>query len=760
MSVDKVTIHTLGFPRIGAKRELKWATEQYWRGELDRADLDQTAATVLKQNLQWQQEAGVDYPACGDFSLYDHVGDAALLFGLTPARFGQLENTEDALFALARGTRINDQNIAPLAMKKWFNTNYHYLVPELTPDTEIRLDATRYLAKVAQARALSAKAKPVLLGPLSLLWLSSGLDDAAKLALAAPLSAAYARLLEQLQNLGVDWVQIDEPILALELPQQWLSAFESVYNQIRVPGIKLLLASYFDDVGHQIHTIASLPVDGVHFDAVHAQNLTTLVDAIAAYKVVSLGVIDGRSIWRDDLTAWLEQLAPIYQKLGSRLWLAPSCSLLHVPLDASLETNLPQVLAENLSFARQKLSELQLLATGLAKGEAAVADELEAIRQSRARLAAEDGRQIESVRSRLEQLLQSEPKRKNPYSVRANAQRAALQLPLLPTTSIGSFPQTDEIRATRRAFKRGEIDQHAYEQRMQAEIDQVIAEQEALDMDVLVHGEPERNDMVEYFGEQLEGYAFTQNGWVQSYGSRCVKPPIIWGDVRRPKPMTVAWSAYAQAQTQRPVKGMLTGPVTMLQWSFVRDDLPREQIAYQIGLALRDEITDLADAGIQVIQVDEPAFREGLPLKQQQWTNYLNWAVRAFKLSTTDVDDATQIHTHMCYSEFNDIIEAIAALDADVITIETTRSNMQLLSAFSAYDYPNEIGPGVWDIHSPLIPKADEIEARLEKAVARIPIERLWANPDCGLKTRHWEQVRPALAALVEASKRLRARYG
>ncbi|HHQ69438.1 MAG TPA: 5-methyltetrahydropteroyltriglutamate--homocysteine S-methyltransferase [Halothiobacillaceae bacterium] len=759
MSNTDILVHTLGFPRIGENRALKWATEKYWRGDISLAELEQSAQQVLAQNLNWQQQAGIDYPACGEFSLYDHIGDAALLFGLTPARFGPLDNTLDSLFSLARGTRINEENIPPLAMKKWFNTNYHYLVPELEADTTIRLDADRYLDQVAQAQAINPAAKPVLIGPLSLLWLSSGRDDAGKLALAESLAAAYSDLLGQLQSQGVEWVQLDEPILSLALPQAWRAAFESVYNRLSTPGIKILLASYFDDISAEINTIAHLPVDGIHIDAVHTENLTATIDAIPAYKVISLGVIDGRSIWRADLAGLLARLAPLYDRLGSRLWLAPSCSLLHVPLDAGLETQLPTVLADNLSFARQKLYELRTLATGLVHGEQAVADDLKAATDARSRLALAEGRERADVREKLSLALQSSPERKNPYPVRAQAQRASLNLPLFPTTTIGSFPQTDEIRAARRAFKRQEIDQHSYEQRMQAEIERVIQEQLELDIDMLVHGEPERNDMVEYFGEQLDGYAFTLQGWVQSYGSRCVKPPIIWGDVRRPQAMTVAWSAYAQSLTDRPVKGMLTGPVTMLQWSFVRDDISREQIAYQIGLALRDEINDLVKAGIKAIQVDEPAFREGLPLKQQQWAGYLEWAVRAFKLATTDVDDAIQIHTHMCYSEFNDIIESIAALDADVITIETTRSNMKLLDAFADFDYPNEIGPGVWDIHSPLTPTAEQIEQRLQKAVAQIPPERLWVNPDCGLKTRRWEEVRPALAALVTAAKKLRAQY-
>lgn len=751
-----LTTHTLGFPRIGAKRALKWALESYWRGNSTAETLADTAKTVRRQILDDHAAAQITRPPVGDFSLYDHVADTALLFGQIPRRFGPPANTPDNLFALGRGRQIDGRNVAPLAMKKWLNSNYHYLVPELEADQPVVLDAARYLDLVREALAVNPNAKPVLLGPLSFLWFSRGLDETGRLAKAEALAGAYQQLLTELKALGISWVQIDEPILTLDLPISWLQAFEPTYHRLKVPGIRLLLATYFGDLNGNIALAAGLPVDGLHIDATATADLIAVVDRLPDYKILSVGIIDGRSIWRADLGALLTRLAPVHTRLQDRLWLAPSCSLLHVPLDATLETRLPPFLHKNLSYARQKLDELNLLARGLAEGWDAIALELNQAASARTELDNRLGRRDPQVRRKTDTIATQSPDRAESFTHRAAAQQARFNLPLLPTTTIGSFPQTHEIRAARKAFKNNEITVDTYETHMKAEITQVIKAQEIIGLDALVHGEAERNDMVEYFGEQLDGFAFTQEGWVQSYGSRCVKPPIIWGDVRRPRPMTVAWSSFAQSLTPLPVKGMLTGPVTILFWSFVRDDLSREEVCYQIAEALRAEINDLAAAGIGMIQVDEPAFREGLPLRQKDWPAYLTWAVRAFKHSVASAPSDVQIHTHMCYSEFNDIIESIAALDADVITIETTRSNMQLLDAFAEFAYPNAIGPGIYDIHAPQIPTEPEIEARVRLALAKVPADRLWINPDCGLKTRNWAEVTPSLTAMVAVAKKLR----
>ncbi|WP_407276234.1 5-methyltetrahydropteroyltriglutamate--homocysteine S-methyltransferase [Halothiobacillus sp. DCM-1] len=751
-----VTTHVLGFPRIGERRALKWAQERYWRGEIPRSALEHTASQIRSQYRNDYAAAHIDRPAAGEFSFYDHMADTALLFGQTPERFGALSNTIDALFILGRGQHSNGQNIAPLAMKKWFNSNYHYLVPELAADQPVRLDAERYLALVDEALAANPHAKPVLVGPLTFLYLSRGLDEAGRLAKADELAAAYHQLLSLLRDRGVTWVQIDEPILALDLPSAWLSAFEPTYHRLKVPGIRLLLTTYFGDINGNVSLAAQLPVDGLHIDATATADLIAVADRLPDYKVLSVGIIDGRSIWRANLATLLDRLEPVHARLGNRLWLAPSCSLLHVPVDAALETRLPTVIRDNLSYARQKLSELALLARGLNEGRSSIAAEIAAATAARAALDAAPGRHSAAVAAAVANIPHAEVQRSAPFAERAKAQQERFQLPAFPTTTIGSFPQTQEIRAARKAFKNAEISPAEYEAAMQAEIRHVIEVQERIGLDALVHGEAERNDMVEYFGEQLDGFAFTQEGWVQSYGSRCVKPPIIWGDVSRSQPMTVAWSRFAQSLSNKPVKGMLTGPVTILFWSFVRDDVPRETICYQIAEALRHEVNDLIAAGIGMIQVDEPAFREGLPLRKKDWARYLDWAVRAFKWSVKDAPIDVQIHTHMCYSEFNDIIESIAALDADVITIETTRSNMELLNAFADFAYPNAIGPGIYDIHAPQIPSSTEITPRVRLAMEKIPAERLWINPDCGLKTRTWAEVIPSLEAMVSSARELR----
>lgn len=754
---NALTTHTLGFPRIGERRVLKWALESHWRGDSPKETLLDIGRTVRRQVLDDHAAAHITRPPVGDFSFYDHVADTALLFGQIPSRFQSTANTLENLFSLGRGRQIDGRNVAPLAMKKWLNSNYHYLVPELEADQPVVLDAARYLDLVREALTITPDAKPVLLGPLSFLWFSRGLDEPGRLAKAEALSLAYQQLLTELKALGVSWVQIDEPILTLDLPLSWLQSFEPTYHRLKVPGIKLLLTTYFGDLNGNIALAAGLPVDGLHIDATTTSDLIAIADRLPDYKVLSVGIIDGRSIWRADLGTVLTRLAPVHARLQDRLWLAPSCSLLHVPLDATLETQLQPFLRKNLSYARQKLNELNLLARGLAEGWDAIALELNQAASARMELDNRLGRRDPQLRRKTDTIATQNPDRAEAFTQRAAAQQARFNLPLLPTTTIGSFPQTHEIRAARKAFKNNEITTDTYEAHMKAEIAQVIKAQEAIGLDALVHGEAERNDMVEYFGEQLDGFAFTQEGWVQSYGSRCVKPPIIWGDIRRPRPMTVAWSSYAQSLTPLPVKGMLTGPVTILFWSFVRDDLSREEVCYQIAEALRAEISDLADAGIGMIQVDEPAFREGLPLRQKDWPAYLAWAVRAFKHAVSGAPSDVQIHTHMCYSEFNDIIASIAALDADVITIETTRSNMQLLDAFAEFAYPNAIGPGIYDIHAPQIPTEHEIEARVRLALAKVPADRLWINPDCGLKTRNWAEVTPALTAMVAVARRLRS---
>ncbi|OWY38442.1 5-methyltetrahydropteroyltriglutamate--homocysteine S-methyltransferase [Xenophilus sp. AP218F] len=751
------TTHLLGFPRIGAKRELKTLLENYWKEAIDEAALLQGARELRQRHWLLQKGAGAQLLPVGDFSLYDHVLDAQLLVGAVPPRFGfdAAELSTRQYFELARGNAAQPA----LEMTKWFDTNYHYLVPEWRADTAFRAQPERLLAPLREAQALGVNAKPVLLGPLSLLWLGKAKGQAFdKLTLLPGLIAAYRELLAALKQAGAEWAQIDEPILALDLPQAWLDAFAPVYAELAPAAPRLLLASYFGSVAEHAPLLKALPVAGLHLDLARApEQLAVFLADYPADKVLSAGLIDGRNIWRADLSAILEQAEAARARLGERLWLAPSCSLLHSPFDLAAEIQLDADVRTWLAFAVQKLNELKTLQRGLNQGRAAIANELTgsdfAQRQRR------DSARIHKpeVAARLAALPRDADRRASPYPQRAAAQQAWLQLPPLPTTTIGSFPQTQSIRASRAAFKKGELSAADYQAAMEKEIELAIRRQEALGLDVLVHGEAERNDMVEYFGEQLSGFVFTAGGWVQSYGSRCVKPPIIYGDVSRPQPMTVRWAAYAQSLTPKPVKGMLTGPVTILQWSFVRDDLPRGEVCRQIALALNDEVLDLEAAGIRVIQIDEPAIREGLPLKRAERDGYLAWAGQAFRLSCRGVDDATQIHTHMCYSEFGDILPAIAALDADVITIETSRSDMELLTDFGDFRYPNAIGPGVYDIHSPRVPRAEEIRHLLDKALQVIPLRQLWVNPDCGLKTRGWPEVEAALATMVQVTRQLRA---
>jgi 5-methyltetrahydropteroyltriglutamate--homocysteine methyltransferase len=754
-------IHNLGFPRIGAQRQLKFACERYWRGEIPQHELLQVGTGLRHEHVQLQQESGLDQIPVGDFSFYDHVLDTSFLVGNIPPRFqdGSSENTLDDYFRVARGRAPSGTAQHAAEMTKWFDTNYHYLVPEFDKNTRFTLQAERLLEHVREAQELNATAKPVILGPLTYLWLGKCKDNQTnKLDLLEQLGPVYKQLLECLAEHGVNWVQIDEPILALDLPEAWQQAFERAYHQLLTPAIKPLLTTYFGPLQDNLGLALRLPVAGIHIDAVRGrEEITRILDGLPIHKVLSLGVVDGRNIWKSDLSPLLDWLEPIHVQLQDRLWLAPSCSLLHTPVDLEQETELEPEISRWLSFAKQKLQELRLLKTALNEGRNTVKTALEANAADIASRRTSNRASNPKVQARLAQVNQADLARRSPYAERRRRQIEQLNLPLLPTTTIGSFPQTPDIRAARKAFKQGILSEVDYQHVMRNHIRFAVEEQEQCGLDVLVHGEAERNDMVEYFGEQLDGYAFTRLGWVQSYGSRCVKPPIIYGDVSRPHPMTVAWSRYAQSLTQKSMKGMLTGPITLLQWAFVRDDQPHSVTAQQIALALRDEVQDLEEAGIKVIQVDEPALREGLPLRQRDWQDYLRWAVDAFRLSTSGVDDSTQIHTHMCYAEFNDIIEAIAELDADVITIETSRSDMELLDAFSNFEYPNEIGPGVYDIHSPNTPEVAQIEGLIHKASKNIPLERLWINPDCGLKTRQWEEVRPALQNMVTAAKNLRA---
>lgn len=643
-------------------------------------------------------------------------------------------------------------------MTKWFDTNYHYIVPEFNAKTTFNLDATQLLAQLDEAKSQGVKAKPVIIGPLTYLAIGKAKDDSNKLALLERLLPVYGELLDNLAFQGVEWVQIDEPILVTELDAEWQHAFNTAYHQLKNTKVNLLVATYFGQLQENAYLAANLPVAGLHLDALNDRDgVLPLLNILPSHKILSLGVINGRNIWKTDLNAVLDWLEPLNARLGDRLWIAPSCSLLHVPVDLDSEQRLDSEIKSWMAFAKQKLGEIVVLATALNRGRAAVKVELDVNRAAIETRRNSPRVTNPAVRAALTGITPELGCRKNPYDVRAAKQAPLLNLPKFPTTTIGSFPQTAEIRQVRSQFKSGKIDQVEYRQAIQGEIARCVREQESLNLDVFVHGEAERNDMVEYFGEQLEGYAFSQFGWVQSYGSRCVKPPILFGDIRRPKVMTVDWISYAQSLTDKPMKGMLTGPVTMLNWSFVRDDQPRSVSCKQLALAIREEVLDLEKAGVRVIQIDEAALREGLPLRKSQWKEYLDWAVESFRITANGVSDETQIHTHMCYSEFNDIISAIADMDADVITIETSRSDMELLDVFDDFKYPNEIGPGVYDIHSPNIPSEEHIVALMKKAAERIPVERLWVNPDCGLKTRQWKEVIPALTNMVAAAKRLRA---
>ncbi|MGF6695125.1 5-methyltetrahydropteroyltriglutamate--homocysteine methyltransferase [Metapseudomonas resinovorans] len=757
--------HSLGFPRIGRDRELKKAQEAFWKGELDEAGLRAVGRQLRAEHWQLQKDAGIELLPVGDFAWYDQVLTHSLTLGVIPERF-RPENGNaslNTLFAMARGVSKGCCGGAHAQeMTKWFDTNYHYLVPEFSADQQFTLSWEQLFEEVEEAHALGHAVKPVLIGPLTYLWLGKAKGgEFDKLDLLERLLPVYGEILQRLAAQGVEWVQIDEPILVLDLPQDWKNAFERAYNLLQRDPLKKLIATYFGGLEDNLGLAAGLPLDGLHIDLVRApEQYPTILDRLPAYKVLSLGLVNGRNVWRCDLDKALDVLRHAHERLGDRLWVAPSCSLLHSPVDLVREDELDAELKSWLAFAVQKCEEVAVLSRALTEPEAPhVLQALAASRAVQAGRAASPRIHNPAVQARVAALKPEDSQRPSPFAVRIAKQRERLYLPAFPTTTIGSFPQTSAIRLARQSYKQGKLSHAEYTEAMHSEIRHAVDVQEKLGLDVLVHGEAERNDMVEYFAEQLDGYVFTRFGWVQSYGSRCVKPAVIFGDLSRPKAMTVEWITYAQGLTAKWMKGMLTGPVTMLMWSFPREDVPREVQARQLALAIRDEVLDLEEAGIRIVQIDEAAFREGLPLRKADWQAYLDWATEAFRLTASGVQDETQIHSHMCYSEFNDVIESIAAMDADVITIETSRSDMELLDAFEAFAYPNEIGPGVYDIHSPRVPDSAEMAKLLRKAAERIPAERLWVNPDCGLKTRGWPETEAALVNMVAAARQLRAEF-
>lgn len=756
--------HILGYPRIGSKRELKKACEQYWSGKIILKELLNVGREICNQNWKIQKEAGIDLIPCNDFSYYDQVLDMSLTVGAIPKRYNEIaldktKTEQDLYFAMARGYQQEGLDITAMEMTKWFDTNYHYIVPEFHKNQDFKLISTKIFNEFQGAKEAGINPKPVIIGLVTYLLLGKEKEEGFdKLDLANNLLPVYMEILTKLQEQGAEYIQFDEPFLALDLSDKAKETYQFVYAEIRkkFPKLKFILATYFEGLKDNLSLATNLPVDVLHVDLVRSpKQLDDVLDVLPENLSLSLGIVDGRNIWKNDFEKSLTFIKKATEKLGSeRVLIAPSCSLLHSPCDLDFETHLNPKIKNWMSFAKQKVSEvvtLKDLALGVSN------DNLHSEFENN-KLAIESRKRSslihnQAVQQRTEAITEKDAQRKSAFSIRKIEQQKVLDLPLFPTTTIGSFPQTKEVRNWRAKFKKGELTAEQYDALLKEETERTIHWQEEIGIDVLVHGEFERNDMVEYFGEQLQGFVFTQNGWVQSYGSRCVKPPIIFGDVYRPNPMTVYWAQYAQSLTQKWVKGMLTGPVTILQWSFVRDDQPRSETCKQIALAIRDEVQDLEKAGIRIIQIDEPAIREGLPLRKQDWQNYLKWAVDCFRISASGVEDATQIHTHMCYSEFNDIIQNIADMDADVITIECSRSQMELLNAFGDFKYPNEIGPGVYDIHSPRVPSKEEMVDLLQKAQKVIPAQQLWVNPDCGLKTRHWEETEKALKEMVEAAK-------
>lgn len=768
----------LGFPRIGKHRELKFALEAFWSGKVGQAALLDTAKQLRAENWRLQKGKGIDIIPSNDFSLYDHVLDTAVMVGAIPEAYGWTGGPVglDTYFSMARGStgdshadcghghHGHSHGVPALEMTKWFDTNYHYIVPELHAEQNFELTGNRPLDMFLEAKALGIHTRPVIVGPVTFLKLAKTRDGSDPLALINRLVGVYVRILGELADAGADWVQIDEPCLALDLTDGERDHLRQAYSTLSqaAPELSILLSSYFGSFGDNIATAISLPVDGLHLDLVRGSiDTDELLAKAPASLALSLGVIDGRNIWRADLAAVADRLAPFVKaRAGIGLQIAPSCSLLHVPIDLEIETGLDDELKSWLSFATQKLDEITILGQYLAKPDSGVGQSVQASSAAVAARLVSPRANNTDMRQRLDKIAGDVQKRKSPFAARQVKQHARFGLPLFPTTTIGSFPQTAEVRKARAQHGKGELAAADYRVFLEKETMAAIRWQEDIGLDVLVHGEFERNDMVQYFGEQLRGFAFTKHAWVQSYGSRYVRPPIIFGDVSRPAPMTVSWWTYSQSQTSKPMKGMLTGPVTILNWSFVRDDLPREAVCRQIALAIRDEVNDLEQAGAAMIQIDEAALREGLPLRTCDWQHYLDWAVECFRICSSGVADETQIHTHMCYSEFNDIMGAIAAMDADVISIETSRSKMELLDAFIAQDYPNEIGPGVYDIHSPRVPTVEEMRSLLALARTRLVDSQLWINPDCGLKTRKWDEVRPALVHMVEAARVLRGEAG
>lgn len=741
----------LGFPRIGQKRELKKLVESYWKKEISAPQLEEATAKLREQYWKLQAQAGISHIPSNDFSLYDHVLDAAVMVGAIPERYQQ-STLLDTYFAMARG----HEKVTAMEMTKWFDTNYHYIVPELSAETKFKLSSNKVIAEFNEAKALGITTRPVLLGPVSFLLLSKVRDNSNRWDLLPKLIKVYQEILISLEKAGAEWVQIDEPCLVCDIDTATKDAYKDAYLALSVVSdLNILLAAYFGSLNENLDILSDLPIDGVHIDLIRAPDqLEAVCNTIPQDKWLSLGIIDGRNIWTTDLNKALSTLQKVTKIRNDKIMIAPSCSLLHVPVDLNSENNLDTELLSWLSFATQKLHEIRLLSDALnGKKDIQAFEKNSSVIQSRNTSTKIHNKAVSNA---IKAITPDMLKRDLPFKSRIAIQKAHLKLPLLPTTTIGSYPQTKQVREARAQFKKGEMTEQQYETFLENKTLEAMQWQDEIGIDVPVHGEFERNDMVEYFGEQLSGFAFTEFGWVQSYGSRCVKPPIIFGDVSRTQAMTVRWSAFAQSKTDKPVKGMLTGPVTILQWSFVRDDQPRSLTCQQIALAIRDEVTDLERAGIRIIQIDEPALREGLPLRKSEWQAYLTWAVNAFLLSSCSVKNETQIHTHMCYSEFNDIIEQIAALDADVISIETSRSAMELLDVFAEFKYPNDIGPGVYDIHSPRVPTQDEIEALLEKALKVLSPEQLWVNPDCGLKTRGWDEVKPALTKMIAAAASIR----
>ncbi|MGN6299272.1 MAG: 5-methyltetrahydropteroyltriglutamate--homocysteine S-methyltransferase [Ginsengibacter sp.] len=764
--------HNLGYPRIGGHRELKKANEQYWAGKITAVELEQTAKYIRHQNWQLQKDAGIDIIPCNDFSYYDHVLDTSLMVGAIPERFHSLMEHKqlpdiDLLFAMARGYQKENYDITAMEMTKWFDTNYHFIVPEFKANQKFCFFSKKIIHEFREAKREGFNAKPVLLGPVSYLLLGKEKEEGFhRLQLIKKLLPVYLEVLKELDSANAHYIQFDEPCLSLNLTDAERMVFVKVYHDIKkaFPDLHIILASYFECYGDNLQTVLRLPVQTLHLDLVRCplQLEDILETGIRQSKLnLSLGIVDGRNIWKNDFTKSLRLIDKAKKEIGAdRIMIAPSCSLLHVPCDLNLETdekNLPAEVKNWMAFAKQKINEVVILSALSAEDPSK--ENLQKLENNKKAIANKKESSFvhkQNIKDRIKLISEKDIKRQSEFDNRKSIQQKKLNLPLFPTTTIGSFPQTKEVRSWRTRLKKEEITSAKYDELIKKEIEESIHWQQELGIDVLVHGEFERNDMVEYFGEQLDGFVFTKNGWVQSYGSRCVKPPIIVGDVERKSPMTVYYTKYAQSLTGKLVKGMLTGPVTILQWSFVRNDQPRDETCMQIAFAIRDEVLDLENANIKVIQIDEPAIREGLPLRKENWREYLDWAIKAFRIASSGVKDETQIHTHMCYSEFNDIIEDIAAMDTDVITIETSRSQMELLDVFSAFQYPNDIGPGVYDIHSPRVPAKEEIVELIHKAMKVIPAKQLWINPDCGLKTRAWPETKAALKAMVEAAKELR----